>query len=71
MTTSNVDESRIVYREVVEAGKPWMHEVKAGQHFRIVDLEGNQAVDTLFTTAHDHSERYSARTPSANKATSI
>ncbi len=54
------DENRIVYREVVEAGKPWMHEVKAGQYFRIVDLEGNQAVDTLFYNAHNHSERYSA-----------
>ncbi|MDR9498608.1 MAG: urea carboxylase-associated family protein [Hydrogenovibrio sp.] len=54
------DQSRIVHREVVEAGTPWMHEVKAGQFFRIVDLEGNQAVDTLFYNARDHSERYSA-----------
>ncbi|QCU89933.1 urea amidolyase associated protein UAAP2 [Thiomicrorhabdus sediminis] len=58
--TEKFDESRIVYREVVEAGKPWMHEVKAGQFFRIVDLEGNEAVDTLFYNATDHDERYSA-----------
>lgn len=60
MTKPTFDESRIVYREVVEAGDPWMHEVPADHYFRIVDLEGNQAVDTLFYNAHDHSERYSA-----------
>ena len=31
-----------------------------GQYFRIVDLEGNQAVDTLFISAHNPEERYSA-----------
>lgn len=60
MSNNQFDESRIVYRKVVKAGDPWMHEVKAGQKFRIVDLEGNQAVDTLFYNANDHSERYSA-----------
>ena len=60
MPNTQFDESRIVYREVVKAGDPWMHEVKAGQKIRIVDLEGNQAVDTLFYNANDHSERYSA-----------
>ena len=60
MTNKQFDENRIVYREVVKAGEPWMHEVKAGQRFRIVDLEGNEAVDTLFYNAKDHSERYSA-----------
>ncbi|MDQ1208176.1 uncharacterized protein YcgI (DUF1989 family) [Acinetobacter baylyi] len=33
---------------------------KKGQHFRIVDLEGNQAVDTLFISAENPQERYSA-----------
>ena len=60
MSNEQFDESRIVYREVVKAGEPWMHEVKAGQFFRIVDLEGNEAVDTLFYNAKDQSERYSA-----------
>ena len=32
---------------------------------RILDLEGNQAVDTLFYSADDPQERYSARTRSA------
>ena len=33
---------------------------RAARSFRIVDLEGNQAVDTLFYNAHDPDERYSA-----------
>ena len=34
---------------------------RQGQHFRIVDLEGNQAVDTLFYRAGTLEERYSAQ----------
>ncbi len=46
---------------VVEAGDPFVHEILRGQTVRIVDLEGNQAVDTLFYNAHDYSDRYSAQ----------
>ncbi|MFJ5487395.1 DUF1989 domain-containing protein [Hansschlegelia beijingensis] len=35
--------------------------VEKGQILRIVDLQGCQAVDTLFYNAHDHGERYSAQ----------
>jgi uncharacterized protein len=49
------------YSAVVGAGDYWIHEIKAGQTFRIVDLKGNQAVDTLFYSARDTSERYSAQ----------
>ena len=45
---------------VVAAGDPWSHLVSKGQTLRIVDLEGNQAVDTLFYVAAYTSERYSA-----------
>jgi urea carboxylase-associated protein 1 len=45
---------------IVAAGEPWMGAVKHGQTFRIVDLEGNQAVDTLFYNLHDLEEHYSA-----------
>lgn len=51
---------KAIYRETVLAGDYWMQEVKAGQTFRILDLEGNQAADTLFFSAEDPSERYSA-----------
>lgn len=50
----------VILNEVCPAGEAWMAEVKQGQYFRIVDLEGNQAVDTLFIAAQDANERYSA-----------
>jgi len=50
----------VVYRQTVPAGDYWMEVVKAGQTLRILDLEGNQAADTLFYAATDPSERYSA-----------
>lgn len=46
---------------IVEAGDPFVHEIRKGQIVRIVDLEGNQAADTLFYNAHDYSDRYSAQ----------
>ena len=51
---------KTVLSEVCPAGEAWMCEVKQGQYFRIVDLEGNQAVDTLFISAENPEERYSA-----------
>jgi uncharacterized protein len=42
------------------AGAGWTHELPAGAVLRIVDLHGNQAVDTLFFDAHDYANRYSA-----------
>lgn len=49
-----------VYRQVVDAGDYWMRVVNQGQTLRILDLEGNQAADTLFYNADDVAERYSA-----------
>jgi urea carboxylase-associated protein 1 len=43
----------------LQAGDPWLHKIEAGENFRIVDLLGNQAVDTFFYNANDLSERYS------------
>lgn len=54
------DPARCIHREEVLAGEPWLHELRAGQTLRILDLEGNQAVDTLFFNARDPRERYSA-----------
>jgi urea carboxylase-associated protein 1 len=47
-------------RDIVPAGDYYMQELKAGQTLRILDLEGNQAADTLFFSTADPSERYSA-----------
>jgi urea carboxylase-associated protein 1 len=44
----------------VDAGDGWIAELAAGETLRIVDLHGNQAVDTLFFDAHDYANRYSA-----------
>jgi urea carboxylase-associated protein 1 len=47
------------YRGVVAAGDYFIKKINKGCHIRIVDLEGNQAADTLFFNANDPSERYS------------
>jgi urea carboxylase-associated protein 1 len=46
---------------IIPAGEPWIHEIVKGQYLRIVDIEGNQAADTLFFNADDYSDRYSAQ----------
>ena len=53
-----IDNAR--YTQSIKAGDYYLGTIKAGQTFRIVDLEGNQAADTLFFNANDPSERYSA-----------
>lgn len=49
-----------VFRYVVKAGEYWIDTIREGQRLRIVDLEGNQAADTLFFNAADIADRYSA-----------
>jgi len=51
----------IVLDEVIPARAPWDHLVRTGETLRIIDLEGNQAVDFLMYAAHDDAERYSAQ----------
>lgn len=51
----------VVHDEIVPSRAPWLHHVDAGQTLRIVDLEGNQAVDFLIYAAADDAERYSAQ----------
>lgn len=57
---SSFDPKNAIIDEICAAGEHWVKIVKQGQIFRIVDLEGNQAVDTLFFNANQPSERYSA-----------
>ncbi len=45
----------------VPAEAPWSGLVRKGQTIRIVDSEGQQAVDTIFYRADDFAERYSAQ----------
>lgn len=58
---SKLDPTRAVLSQEVPAGDGWGGELKAGQYFRIVDLHGNQAADTLFYNAWDLSDHYSAQ----------
>jgi urea carboxylase-associated protein 1 len=60
MTESVLDPRRAAVDVVLPAGQGWTHELAPGDRFRIVDLEGNQAVDTLFFNSRDVAERYSA-----------
>ena len=57
---SKLDAAQAVFDQTVLAGDGFTHVLKKGQVFRIVDLQGNQAADTLFYDAHDPSNRYSA-----------
>ncbi|WP_419827218.1 urea amidolyase associated protein UAAP2 [Sphingomonas sp.] len=58
----------VVHDEIVPARAPWLHRVSAGETLRIVDLEGNQAVDFLAYAAADDAERYSAQDTIAAQA---
>ena len=61
LVESRLDPADAVYREVVPAGEPWLKALRRGQTLRILDLEGNQAVDTLFYSLdRPTEERYSA-----------
>jgi hypothetical protein len=51
----------VVHDEIIPARAPWLHHIKAGETLRIVDLEGNQAVDFLLYSTADDAERYSAQ----------
>ncbi|MEO7033207.1 MAG: urea amidolyase associated protein UAAP2 [Polyangiaceae bacterium] len=57
---SSLDPKQASFDTVLGSGLGFSHVVKRGQTLRIVDLDGNQAVDTLFFSAADVSERYSA-----------
>ena len=57
---NRLDPEAAAVDEICAAGEPWVKLVMQGQIFRIVDLGGNQAVDTLFYSASRATERYSA-----------
>ena len=52
--------AKTVLDQIIPAGTPWSGIVKKGQHLRIVDIEGKQAVDFLCYNAKDRDERYFA-----------
>jgi urea carboxylase-associated protein 1 len=56
---STLDPLAARYRRTVPAGEYWFDRVARGERFRIVDVKGNQAADTLLFSAEDPGERYS------------
>jgi urea carboxylase-associated protein 1 len=50
----------VVHDQIVPARSPWGHVVNKGEVLRLIDLEGQQAVDFLCYDAHDPSDRYNA-----------
>lgn len=60
-------EENAVYDRMIPAGEGWLHDLLPGQVLRIVDVEGNQAVDTLFYDADHPEDHYSAVRTIANQ----
>jgi urea carboxylase-associated protein 1 len=59
-TAQTPDLGEVRIDEVVPARAPWTADLAAGERLRIVDLEGNQAVDFLVYDRHDPDLRYDA-----------
>jgi uncharacterized protein len=51
----------ILLDQIIPARAAWDHVVHCGETLRIIDLEGNQAVDFLMYALHDDTERYSVQ----------
>jgi uncharacterized protein len=60
LQVSTLAADQACFRHRQPAGEPWLTEIKAGQTVRIVDLDGNQAVDIIFYNRHEVGEHYSA-----------
>lgn len=60
-SAENFAPAQALLAHTIPAGEPWVGRVARAQILRIVDLEGNQAVDTLFYNAADTAEHYSAQ----------
>ncbi len=57
---SPLTEDTAQYRQIVPAGDYFVKVIKKNETMRILDLNGNQAADTLFYNADNPAERYSA-----------
>jgi uncharacterized protein len=59
------------HRSVVPAGRSWSRVIGRGETLRIVDLQGEQAVDTLFYNAADTAERYDGQLTALTQQSTI
>ena len=53
--------SKAIYTHDIPAERPWSHVLNRGQTLRIIDSEGQQAVDALLYCLADPTERYSTQ----------
>ena len=53
--------TNLVYARDVPAEAPWSHIIRRGQTLRIIDSEGQQAVDALLYCVENPAERFSAQ----------
>lgn len=65
MTAIRIQESQLrpeaaVLDHTLPSGEPYLLRFNKGQTLRIIDVEGNQAVDIIFYNANEPSEHYSA-----------
>jgi uncharacterized protein len=60
MTEPSLAPGEIVLDAVVPPGRPWGHRVAQGDILRLIDLEGQQAVDFLCYDVEDPTDRYCA-----------
>ncbi len=60
LTTSSRQPDSALRRDIIAAGDYYIGHIRSGEICRLLDLEGNQAADTLFYCAHEPGERYSA-----------
>ncbi len=51
---------RILEDSIVSARRPWSRRLRKGECLRLIDLEGQQAIDFLCFNAHDPAEGYHA-----------
>src|SRR3982074_1159033 len=61
MSMTNLTVPEAIYTHDVPAERPWSRIIRQGQTLRIIDSEGQQAVDALLYCADDSAERYSAQ----------
>lgn len=61
LKTSDRQPQAAVFRKTIDSGDYYLGKINKGQTLRILDLEGNQAADTLFYNAENPAERYSAQ----------
>ena len=59
--TAALDMSQALLNEVIAARAPWSQVLRRGQTMRVIDTEGQQALDALFYSHQDTAERYSAQ----------